>query len=155
MNIRPATPDELGDVARITLDGYAQYRPAIGDELWDGYAQELAAVEEHARRGTALVACEDDEFVGCVWIMPSTSEPDRMYFRYLAVLPSVRGHGIGRALVDSCIEHARTAGKTRLSWRTGSFMEPAIALYSKMGYEPVEEGPIAGDLRYFRYEIAI
>ena len=155
MIVRPARFDELDDVARLTVDAYSQYRAGLGDELWDGYEQELASVTDHARRGTALVAESDGELIGSVWILPSTREPDRMYFRYLAVSPTARGRNLGRTLVDACIEHARAAGKRRLCWRTASFMEPAIALYTKMGFEPVDEGPIVGDLRFFRYEIGI
>jgi len=153
--VRPASSDELDDVARLTVDAYSQYRAGLGDELWDGYEQELASVTDHAQRGTALVAESDGELLGSVWVLPSTRGPDRMYFRYLAVSPSARGRGIGRLLIEACIEHARSAGATRLAWRTGSFMEPAIALYSRMGHEPVADEPLIGDIRSLRYEIAI
>ncbi len=59
-------------------------------------------------------------------------EVKRMY-----VAPSVRGRGVGRALLRGLLEHARDAGLTRVQLETGTAQPDAMALYEGEGFTPV------------------
>jgi ribosomal protein S18 acetylase RimI-like enzyme len=53
----------------------------------------------------------------------------------LAVAPWSQGRGVGRALVEACIERARAAGKAGLAIYTRPSMKMAHRLYEAMGFQ--------------------
>ena len=58
--------------------------------------------------------------------------------RDLYVLPGLRRHGAGAALVSAVREAARAAGATRLSLVTEPDNAAALGLYQTLGFRPVE-----------------
>ena len=52
------------------------------------------------------------------------------------VLPTVRGRGIARGILEVLESEARAIGVTKLRLETGTRQPEAIALYSKTGYSP-------------------
>jgi len=58
-----------------------------------------------------------------------TGELKRMY-----VEPSLRGQGVGHAMVAALEREARALGLTRVVLETGTRLAPAIALYERLGY---------------------
>lgn len=52
----------------------------------------------------------------------------------LGVMPEYRGHGLGRRLVEACIERARRLGWSKLILWTQLSMKPAQALYESAGF---------------------
>ena len=94
----------------------------------------------NAGEGAFVIAYLDDVAVGCGAVRrldQSTAELKRMY-----VTPSVRGRGIGRALVEALEREARMLGVTRIVLETGTRLAPAIRLYEAMGYERI---PLFGE----------
>jgi len=89
-----------------------------------------------APRGAIWVAHTGEEAVGCVALRPlpdSVGEVKRMY-----VAPGWRGRGVGRALLETLIEHARTIGYQRLRLGTLADMTRAQTLYQSLGFVPIE-----------------
>ena len=90
--------------------------------------------------GAFLIAYLDDAAVGCGAVRrldETTAEIKRMY-----VNPSVRGRGIGRALVGALEREARLVGATRIVLETGTRLASAIKLYEGMGYTRI---PLFGE----------
>src|SRR5690349_5033710 len=82
--------------------------------------------------GAFLIAYLDDRAVGCGAVRrldETTAELKRMY-----VDPSVRGRGIGRALIDALEREAQHLGVTRIVLETGTRLASAIRLYERAGY---------------------
>jgi len=100
----------------------------------------LSDTQVAAGNGAFLVAYLDDVAVGCGAVRrldETTAEIKRMY-----VSPSVRGRGIGRALVEALEREARSVGATRIVLETGTRLESAIKLYEAMGYARI---PLFGE----------
>jgi GNAT superfamily N-acetyltransferase len=114
---------------------------ALNAELDERYPEEGAnhfdlAVEEIAEgRGAFLVAFVDDDPVGCGAvrrISPTTFEIKRMF-----VVPSARGRGVGRRILDELQSIARQLGAARLVLETGVRQPEALALYTGAGFTTI------------------
>ncbi|MBU4434957.1 MAG: GNAT family N-acetyltransferase [Alphaproteobacteria bacterium] len=63
----------------------------------------------------------------------------------MTVTESARGTGLGRALMQACVDKARALGAPRLYLETNASLAPAIGLYRAMGFVdlPARETPYA------------
>lgn len=71
----------------------------------------------------------------------------KCYLAELYVAPALRGRGLGRALMDSAIELARSRGADRMELGTGEHDVAARALYESLGFSN-REGRPDGPLNY-------
>jgi GNAT superfamily N-acetyltransferase len=100
----------------------------------------LSGGQVEAGNGAFLVAYLDNVAVGCGAVRrldAVSAELKRMY-----VDPSLRGQGIGRALVDALEREARLLGVTKVVLETGTRLARAIRLYETMGYARI---PLFGE----------
>ena len=100
LQIRPARADDV-DAMRKLIDGYA------AQDLMLSRSPEFLL--EHL--GDYLVA-DDGGFAGCCALAVLTR--DLAEIRSLAVKPETSRRGVGKALVDGCVERARTLGLRRV-----------------------------------------
>jgi GNAT superfamily N-acetyltransferase len=134
--IRPLLPSD-----------YAGWRP-----LWDGYnafygRDGKTALPESITAKTwerflnpeepvhALVATAQDQIVGLVHYLfhrSTTRLTDVCYLQDLFTVPAMRGHGVGRRLIEAVYEVARAAGATRVYWQTQESNSTARTLYDKL-----------------------
>ncbi len=70
------------------------------------------------------------------------------YLAELYVVPSHRGRGLGRALMQAAIAHARHRGADHMDLGTGETDIAARALYESLGFSN-REGKPDGPLNYF------
>lgn len=70
------------------------------------------------------------------------------YLAELYVAPNRRGRGLGRALMQAAIEHARARGADHMDLGTGEADVAARALYESLGFSN-REGKPDGPLNYF------
>jgi ribosomal protein S18 acetylase RimI-like enzyme len=140
IEIRQVLPGEYEDTGALTQRAYAEYaRP--GNPLWDRYFGVLTDVAGRARFATVLVALAGGRIVGT-----ATVELDRMIdgtgslppgqanLRLLAVDPQARGRGVGRRLVEACVQVARRAGKQVVTLHTTEQMAAAQRIYRTLGF---------------------
>ena len=91
--------------------------------------------------GRILMAMEDGRAVGCAALLPLADggfEVGRM-----AVSEDHRGGGVGRALLQTCVETASALGAPRLYLEASSVLAPALSLYRSMGFKPMSRGRAA------------
>jgi GNAT superfamily N-acetyltransferase len=136
--VRPATPDELDAAGEAVRAAYAA--DGFGHET---YHRILADARDRALDAVVAVAVAADpphEVLGTVtYALPGSrwaelSAPGEAEFRMLGVAPAARGRGVGLALVDWCIDRARSAGLTRLVICSEDSMRAAHRIYDRRGF---------------------
>lgn len=77
------------------------------------------------------------------------------YLRFVTVLPTFQGRGIGRELTNRCIDLAKRRGEKFLALHTSEMMPAAIHLYESVGFKLLKELPIRLGKRYWLYILQI
>ena len=86
-----------------------------------------------AKGGKIFMALEDGRPVGCVAMLKM---PDGGYeVAKMTVSEGLRGAGLGRKLMQACIDEGARLGATRLYLETNSALAPALGLYRAMGFK--------------------
>jgi ribosomal protein S18 acetylase RimI-like enzyme len=139
--VRPARPDELDDAGRVVA---AAYR-AVGDMPAD-YLDEVAKAAARAEHGEVLVAVDSDHRVlgSVTFVMPGSqlaelSRDGEAEFRMLGVGPAAQGRGVGRALLQACIERSLAVAAHRLVLCSASNMAAAHRMYESVGFRRAPE----------------
>ena len=138
--VREMVPGEAARLGELTVAAYLQV-PGVAEE--GAYVEELRDVGGRAAHVPVLVAVDDasGEVLGGVAYVPDPGpfaeieRDDEAGIRMLAVAPEAQGRGVGRALVEACVERARAAGKRRLVLLTLPSMTAAQSLYRSLGFE--------------------
>lgn len=140
--VRRARPADFDAVAELTVAAYVD--PGFVSAT-SGYAAELRDTAARAGEAEVLVAELNGDVVGAVTWCPTGSpwreiaDDDEGEFRTLAVLPDVRGQGVGEALVAACVDRARAAGYRGVAISTMAAMTHAHALYLRLGFQRAPE----------------
>ncbi len=142
--IRPVRPGDFEDVRRITRGAYLEAGYFTNEA--HPYMAVLSDIEHRAEHAEVWVAERGGDVVGSVALTfagqryTDIAIEGELEFRMLAVDPAVQRGGVGRAMVERIIEHARTLpGIEAVSLTSGSDMVRAHRLYESMGFVRVPE----------------
>ncbi|MGI8554588.1 MAG: GNAT family N-acetyltransferase [Dehalococcoidia bacterium] len=158
MEIRRIRPDEGLQFWAIRLRSLADSPAAFSSTLaetesrpeahWHDRALQAAAGSQQ----TTYVAVEDDLWYGLLGAMFDREPPGTVVLYSMWVDPAKRGHGTGRALIETAAEWARSHGATRLELSVTGRNDAAIALYTSTGFvrtdqtQPLPSVPSLGEL---------
>ena len=84
------------------------------------------------RGGHIFMAERDGEVIGCVALIAMADGGYEV--AKMTVTEAARGTGLGRPLMQACIDKARAEGAPRLYLETNSSLAPALGLYRAMGF---------------------
>lgn len=134
--VRPVRPDEHVRAGQIVLAAY----DAVGT-IEGSYREFMADTGRRVADGTPVWVAElDGQVVGTVTFSDVGSahfEHDGhgdCGFRLLGVDPAAQGRGVGRALVQACIDEARARDRVRMAIYTMAWMPTAQAMYASLGF---------------------
>jgi len=103
----------------------------------------LAELDRHYERAYWLHVAEvDGEVVGyALWFTNFSTFLTRpgLYLEDIYVSPSVRGQGIGKAMLHGLIETARSRGYGRVEWSVLDWNQSAIDFYRSQGADVLED----------------
>jgi ribosomal protein S18 acetylase RimI-like enzyme len=108
------------------ISRYFALEPKDREVLGDPQGQILA------KGGRIFMALDDGEPVGCVALMKM--DDGGYEVAKMTVSEAVRGSGLGRRLMERCIEAGAEMGATRLYLETNSSLGPALGLYRAAGF---------------------
>jgi ribosomal protein S18 acetylase RimI-like enzyme len=165
--VRAATDKEYDAAGAVCVAAYradGQLPPVTAPGTFD-YSMTLIDVAGRSAHADILVAVDDDEtLLGCVTFAHPGSryaelaQPDAAEFRMLGVAPEAQRRGVATALVQACIDLARSTGYQALVICVRDFNDAAKKLYARFGFIRVPEldfVPVPGvNLEALRLELS-
>ena len=100
-----------------------------------------------SKGGRIFMAMQDGQAVGCVALLKMADGGYEV--AKMTVSETLRGSGLGRLLMQRCIEAGAEDGVPRLYLETNSSLAPALALYRATGFKdlaPVETEYVRADV---------
>ncbi|HKP32253.1 MAG TPA: GNAT family N-acetyltransferase [Chitinophagaceae bacterium] len=131
--ILPGDNQALAKIIRDTLTEFNAAKP--GSVYYDPTTDDLHKLfqNERSRFYTALIG---NEIVGGAGIYPTDGLPDdvcelcKMY-----LVPSARGIGLGRTLIQKCVDTAREIGYKKIYLESFNELTKALSVYEKFGFK--------------------
>jgi ribosomal protein S18 acetylase RimI-like enzyme len=131
--IRPALKSDAAMIAEVLERAFAEYRPQYTPGGFAATAINAEQVLERMQEGPVWVAVEAEQVVGTV---AAVLQPgNKCYLRGMAIPPEARGGGIGPLLLAAVEDYARHSGSEVLTLSTTPFLDRAIRLYERAGFE--------------------
>jgi putative acetyltransferase len=132
-HIQPADNKALAVIIRDTLTEFGANHP--GTVYYDPTTDSL--YEFFKRTGSVYFVVEalDGKIVGGGGIYPTDGLPaDTCELVKMYLKPGVRGSGLGRTIVEKCLQAARDAGFSKIYLETMPELGLALKLYEKFGF---------------------
>lgn len=138
--LRPHEPGDIGWI--IHRHGYLYSEEYGFDETFEALVAEILAqfIGKHdPKRERIWITEQDGERVGSVMIVDAGDHVAQL--RLLLVEPKARGKGIGKRLINECINFSRRNRYQKIRLWTQSNLLEARHLYAKEGFQLVEQKP--------------
>ncbi|RXH08688.1 bifunctional helix-turn-helix transcriptional regulator/GNAT family N-acetyltransferase [Bradyrhizobium guangzhouense] len=133
----------VGDMGWVISKQAAAYAADYGwDISYEALVAEICAqfIKSYdAAREHCWIAELGGEPVGSIFLVKATDELAKL--RLLQVEKKARGFGVGRALVEQCLQGARERGYKRMTLWTQSILVAARGIYKSAGFELVATKP--------------
>ncbi len=141
IHVRLAEANEAAAIASVLYQAFLDYEPFYTPEAFSVTTPATEQIHHRWGEGPVWVAVQNNSIVGTVSAVP---QGEALYIRSMAVLPTVRGRGVGRLLLQAIEGFARARGHQRLFLSTTPFLLRAIRLYEQFGFRRSDDG--ANDL---------
>lgn len=140
LTIDAAMPDQAELLAALIREAFAEYAGRL-DPPSSAHGKTAERVRAELADGGALIARIGEHAVGCVFWHPYS---DHVYLDRLAVLPDMRGRGIGRALIAAVERQTLALGLCHVRLSVRLALEQNRVLYEQLGYRVLSYGIHAG-----------
>ena len=142
LEVRDADASEYTLIEEVTQAAYEEYATVMPKPFWEIYWSHVMATLEEKGPVERIVATDTTSIVGSVLLYPPLAnaydgvEVDipAPEVRLLAVVPKVRGQGVGTALMEECVRRASRIGASQLGLHTMEVMQSAVRMYERMGF---------------------
>ncbi|SFD45334.1 putative acetyltransferase [Chitinophaga sp. CF118] len=139
ITISPIQPDDnpvIAHIVRSVLTDFGLNKP--GTAFADTTLDHLSDIYQ-TPRSIYYVARIDKEIAGGAGIAPLEGGPVHICeLQKMYLLPAFRGNGIARALIEKCLDFARTENYTHCYLETVSELQKAIKLYEYFGFKHLD-----------------
>jgi len=138
IEIRLAIPSDAQSIASVLHAAFIEFEPIYTPGGFAATTPTAEQIEARWDEGPVWIALQNGLIVGTLSAVPTG---ESLYVRSMAVLPQARGHHIGERLLDEIETYAREHGHIRLYLSTTPFLDRAIRLYEKYGFQCKDTGP--------------
>jgi GNAT superfamily N-acetyltransferase len=111
-----APHEVINTAAKLKHDGFERSNPLF--KAW--------VAESSDRVVVAMAIC---------YVRYSTWKGPVLYLEDIVVREALRGNGIGKLLMEACVNECRAMGYKRLTWQVLDWNEPAIRFYERWNAE--------------------
>ena len=126
VEFEPAHAEAFRTLNEAWISRYFTLEPKDRQVLGDPQGQIVA------KGGRVFMALQDGVAVGCVALLKMADGGFEV--AKMTVAEGLRGSGLGRLLMQRCIDAGAELGATRLYLETNSSLGPALGLYRAMGF---------------------
>lgn len=133
-NIKEEDNKALANIIRRTLEEFGANHP--GTVYYDDEINYLSEIFK-ADKSTYFVVWDDEnnKVLGGGGIYPTKGLPqDTAELVKLYLLPETRGKGIGKQLIDKCLNYAKETGYSKVYLESMDELSGAVGLYERMGF---------------------
>jgi N-acetylglutamate synthase-like GNAT family acetyltransferase len=129
-----------GDIGYLTYLHGTLYAEEYGlNYVFEAYVAATLAdfVKGHTDRERIWIVEKDGHIRGSIAIVKSSEEMAQL--RWFLLHPDLRGHGIGKLLIEEAVNFCKQSGYSRVFLLTVSELLAAAALYKSAGFQLTEE----------------
>ena len=134
LKIRPITETDESEWRRLWTGYLEYYETSVPEEVYETSFARMLSGDDNEFHG--MVAELDGKLVGLVHYLfhrHGWKIENVCYLQDLYADPSVRGLGVGRALIEAPYEAADAKGTPTVYWLTQDFNEAGRRLYDRVG----------------------
>jgi putative acetyltransferase len=137
-NIEEKDNRQLAIVVRNTLAEFGANKP--GTVFFDDTTDNLYQVFNDRLRSVYYVVTKDDKVLGGGGIYPTDGLPgDTCELVKMYLLPEARGRGLGKLLIEKCLQFAKSAGYKNVYLETMPELKNALKVYEKLGFQYLDK----------------
>jgi GNAT superfamily N-acetyltransferase len=128
--------DDSKAIAGVLHDSFAEFKTLYTE---GGFAATAVGAEQvimRMQQGPVWVALGEGVLIGTA---AAVREQESVYIRGMAVLPTARRSGAGGRLLQQVEDWAASERCTRLFLSTAPFLDSAIRLYERFGFERTKD----------------
>jgi putative acetyltransferase len=135
--IRPIQPTDntaIASIIRRSLEEFGANHP--GTVYYDDSTDHLFELFQSTPRSDYFIAEKAGEILGGAGIFPTDGLPEgtcELVKMYLS--PAARGLGLGRHMINQCLEIAKQTGYESVYLETMPELKKAVSVYEKFGFE--------------------
>lgn len=143
ITIRPIQPEDnaaIAQIIRTALTEFGANKP--GTVFYDDSTDHLFELFAAEPKSAYFIALQGNEVVGGAGIYPTEGLPEHtceLVKMYLS--KKVRGMGLGRKMIDHCLEVAKQKGFEQVYLETMPELNKAVAVYEQFGFSYLK-GPM-------------
>jgi putative acetyltransferase len=129
---------QLAVVVRNTLAEFGANKP--GTVFFDDTTDNLYQVFKNCPRSVYYVVTKEEKILGGGGIYPTDGLPaDTCELVKMYLLPEARGQGLGKLLIEKCLQFAKSEGYKNVYLETMPELKNALKVYEKLGFHYLDK----------------
>jgi len=144
---RIATDQDMDGLQKLGLNAYGQFKDIFTEENWIRLHTFLTSENTYPdllSKSVCFVCEKSRDIIGMAFFISKGNPTDIFhtdwsYIRMVGVHTDFSGKGIGKQLMQKCIDRARETGENVIALHTSEFMHAARHIYENMGFKRDKE----------------